>query len=108
VIVLPSTIDFVRAAAFPLATLTAWHMLLTRAQLVEGETVLVVAAGSGVGQAAIQIAKHFGARVLATAGGDAKLERARALGADAALDHYKDDVVARVKALTDGRGVDVV
>jgi NADPH:quinone reductase-like Zn-dependent oxidoreductase len=70
--------------------------------------VLVVAAGSGVGQAAIQIARFFQARVIATAGGDAKLARAGALGADAVIDHYKEDVVARVKSLTDGRGVDVV
>jgi NADPH:quinone reductase-like Zn-dependent oxidoreductase len=108
VIALPSAIDFVTAAAFPLAFLTAWHMLLTRARLTERDTVLVVAAGSGVGQAAIQIARFFNARVLATAGGDEKLARARALGAEAAVDHYKEDVPARVKALTDGRGVDVV
>jgi NADPH:quinone reductase-like Zn-dependent oxidoreductase len=108
VIALPAHLDFVTAAAFPLAFLTAWHMLVTRARLTEQDTVLVVAAGSGVGQAAIQIARFFQARVLATAGGDAKLARAGALGADAVIDHYKDDVVARVKTLTGGRGVDVV
>src|SRR5262245_57546602 len=67
VIPLPAGIDFVDAAAFPLAMLTAWHMLFSRARLEAGETVLVLAAGSGVGQAAIQIARHFDARVIATA-----------------------------------------
>lgn len=108
VIGLPSHIDFVTAAAFPLAFLTAWQMLVTRARLSEQDTVLVVAAGSGVGQAAIQIARFFGARVLATAGGEPKVARATALGAEAVIDHYREDVVARVKSLTGGRGVDVV
>jgi NADPH:quinone reductase-like Zn-dependent oxidoreductase len=74
---IPDHIDFVEAAAFPLTFLTAWHMLLTRAQLEAGEDVLVLAAGSGVGQAAIQIAKLHNARVFATAGTDAKLARGR-------------------------------
>jgi NADPH:quinone reductase-like Zn-dependent oxidoreductase len=108
VIRLPDDIDFVTAAAFPLTFLTAWHMLLTRAALTERDTVLVVAAGSGVGQAALQIAKWAGARVIATAGGDAKLARAKALGADEVIDHYAEDVVARVRALTNKAGVDVV
>jgi NADPH:quinone reductase-like Zn-dependent oxidoreductase len=108
VISLPPHIDFVTAAAFPLAFLTAWQMLLTRARLTERDTVLVVAAGSGVGQAAIQIARFFRARVLATAGGEDKVARATDLGAEAVIDHYREDVVAQVKALTDGRGVDVV
>jgi NADPH:quinone reductase-like Zn-dependent oxidoreductase len=107
-IALPDHIDFISAAAFPLTFLTAWHMLRTRARLIEGETVLVLAAGSGVGQAAIQIARASGARVLATASGEGKLDRAREIGAEAAIDHHAEDVVARVKALTDGRGVDVV
>ena len=108
VIGIPDRIDFVTAAAFPLAFLTAWHMLMTRARLTERDTVLVIAAGSGVGQAAVQIARFFQARVFATAGGETKLERARSLGAEAVIDHYQEDVVRRVKALTDGRGVDVV
>ena len=107
-IAMPSGFDFVTAAAFPLTFLTAWHMLITRAALIPGETVLVLAAGSGVGQAAIQIARAFHARVAATAGGEDKLERARSLGAELAVDHYNDDVVARVKEWTGGRGVDVV
>lgn len=104
---IPDHIDFVAAAAFPLTFLTAWHMLITRAAVQRGDTVLVLAAGSGVGQAAIQIAKLHGARVFATAG-PAKLERARALGADEVFDHYADDFAKRVRALTDGRGADIV
>jgi NADPH:quinone reductase-like Zn-dependent oxidoreductase len=105
---LPDDIDYVTGAAFPLAFLTAWHMLLTRARLRPSETVLVLAAGSGVGQAAIQIAKAFHARVIATAGGEAKLAQARALGADEVVDHYQDDLVRRVRDLTANRGVDLV
>jgi NADPH:quinone reductase-like Zn-dependent oxidoreductase len=108
VIRLPDHIDAVRAAAFPLTFLTAWHMLFSRARLREHETVLVLAGGSGVGQAAIQLARWAGARVFATSGGEAKLARVKELGAEAAIDHYKDDVVANVKQLTQGRGVDVV
>jgi NADPH:quinone reductase-like Zn-dependent oxidoreductase len=105
---LPAGIDFATAAAFPLAFLTAWHMLFARARLRERDTVLVLAAGSGVGQAAIQIATWAHARVIATAGSAAKLARATELGAEAAVDHYRSDVVAEVKRLTAGRGVDVV
>jgi NADPH:quinone reductase-like Zn-dependent oxidoreductase len=105
---LPDHIDFVRAAAFPLTFLTAWHMLIGRARLTESDTVLVLAAGSGVGQAAVQIARAMRATVIATAGNAAKLERARDFGADAVIDHYRDDLVARVRELTQGRGVDVV
>ncbi|MGE0042075.1 MAG: zinc-binding dehydrogenase [Vicinamibacterales bacterium] len=105
---IPDTIGFVEAAAFPLAFVTAWHMLVTRARLTAGEDVLVLGAGSGVGQAAIQIARLFGARVLATAGSDAKLARARDLGALEVIDHYTEDLPARVKAFTAGRGVHVV
>ena len=108
VIAIPDHVEMVAAAAFPLAFLTAWHMLHTRARLTERETVLVIAAGSGVGQAAVQIARHAGARVLATAGTPAKSARAAAIGADAVIDHHTEDVPARVKALTGGRGVDVV
>jgi NADPH:quinone reductase-like Zn-dependent oxidoreductase len=81
---------------------------LTRARLQAGEDVLVLAAGSGVGQAAIQIAKLHNARVFATAGTDAKLARARELGADAGINHHTDDLPARVRELTRGRGVDIV
>lgn len=107
-IALPDGIDDVTAAAFPLTFLTAWHMLMFHARLAPGDTVLVVAAGSGVGQAAVQIARAFHARVIATAGTDEKREKARALGAEAVLDHYAGDVPARVRDLTGGRGVEVV
>jgi NADPH:quinone reductase-like Zn-dependent oxidoreductase len=105
---IPDDIDFVHAAAFPLTFLTAWHMLITRAQLKRGEDVLVLAAGSGVGQAAVQIAFLHGARVFATAGSEAKLERARALGAYEVINHRTQDLAQEVLRLTDRRGVDVV
>ncbi|HZT76794.1 MAG TPA: zinc-binding dehydrogenase [Vicinamibacterales bacterium] len=105
---IPDDIAYVDAAAFPLTFLTAWHMLITRAQLKRGEDVLVLAAGSGVGQAAIQIAFLHGARVFATAGTPDKLARARALGAYEAIDHHRQDLAAEVLRLTNKRGVDVV
>jgi NADPH:quinone reductase-like Zn-dependent oxidoreductase len=105
---IPEAIGFVEAAAFPLTFLTAWHMLVTRARLAAGEDVLVVAAGSGVGQAAIQIARLHGARVFATAGTDDKMARARQLGAAEVVNHSTSDVPAAVRQWTDGRGVDVV
>ena len=108
VIPLPDHVDFVAAAAFPLTFLTAWHMLVTRARLTAGETVLVLAAGSGVGQAAVQIAARLGARVLATAGGRDKIAACERLGLSRVMDHYEDDVVQRVREETGGRGADVV
>lgn len=105
---IPDGITFELAAAFPLTFLTAWHMLVTRANVRSGETVLVIAAGSGVGQAAVQIAKLHGARVIATAGDPRKLDAARALGADEAVDHYAAGLTDEVRRLTGGRGVDVV
>ena len=105
---LPDHVGYIEAAAFPLTFLTAWHMLITRARLRRGEDVLVLAAGSGVGQAAIQIAVLFGARVIATAGSQAKLERARALGAHDLIHHHEQDIVQEIKRLTRRRGVDVV
>jgi NADPH:quinone reductase-like Zn-dependent oxidoreductase len=83
-------------------------MLITRAGLKPGERVLVVAAGSGVGVAAVQIAKLAGAFVIATAGTDEKCEKAKALGADAVINHSREDIAEKVRELTDGRGVDVV
>jgi NADPH:quinone reductase-like Zn-dependent oxidoreductase len=105
---LPAGVDVNEAAAFPLTFLTAWHMLIARARLQPGESVLVLAAGSGVGQAAIQIARLHGARVIATAGTDEKLARAREIGAEAVVNHHREDVPKRVRELTAGRGVDVV
>jgi NADPH:quinone reductase-like Zn-dependent oxidoreductase len=105
---IPDSISVENAAAFPLVFLTAWRMLVTRAGVKAGEDVLVWAAGSGVGMAAIQIAKLMGARVIATAGGERKLALARSLGADAVVDHYTHDVVAEVKKFTGKKGVEIV
>ena len=105
---IPDHVDFVHAAAFPLTFVTAWHMLVTKAGVKRGEDVLVLAAGSGVGQAAIQIARLNGARVIATAGSEEKLERARSLGAAEVIHHHKQDIADAVKRLTNNRGVDVV
>ncbi|MBX7100920.1 MAG: zinc-binding dehydrogenase [Myxococcaceae bacterium] len=104
----PKGLSFAEAACLPLTFLTAWTMLTTRAQLKAGEWVLVQAAGSGVGSAAVQIAKLLGATVIATASTDAKLERARALGADHLVNYAKTDFLAEVKRLTNRRMVDVV
>ncbi len=108
VIPIPDDWSFDQAAAVPLVFLTAWHMLFTRAQLKPGEDVLVIGAGSGVGSAAIQIAKLVSARVIAVAGSDAKLERARALGADHGINHTRQSIAEEVKRLTQKRGVDVI
>jgi len=108
VIQIPDDMTFEQAAATPLVFLTAWHMLLGRAHLEPGEDVLVLAASSGVGSAAIQIAKLLQCRVIATAGGEAKLAKAKELGADHVIDHYTQDIAAEVKKLTAKRGVDVV
>jgi NADPH:quinone reductase-like Zn-dependent oxidoreductase len=107
VVPIPGNLSFVEAAAVPLVFLTAWHMLFNRAQLRPAEDVLVIAAGSGVGSAAIQIAKAAGARVIATAGSEPKLAKARELGADDVLLH-SGEFAREVKKLTGGRGVDVV
>jgi len=108
VIRIPEGFSFEDAAAAPLVFLTAWHMLMTRARLQPGEDVLVLAASSGVGTAAIQIARMFQCRVIATAGGEQKLAKARELGADHVIDHYRQDVAGEVRRITGKRGVDVV
>ncbi len=105
---IPDDLSFEEAAAVPLVFLTAWHMLVGRAGLQMGEDVLLLAGSSGVGSAAIQIAKLFHCRVIATAGGEAKLAKAKELGADHVLDHYGQDIAAEVKKITGKRGVDVV
>lgn len=104
----PEAMPLEQAAAFSLATLTAWRMLTTRAALRPGETVLIWGIGGGVAQAALQIAKLLGAYAIVTSGAAPKLEAARGLGADAALDHGRDDVATEVRRLTGGRGADVV
>jgi len=104
----PKNLSWAEAAALPLVTLTAWHMLVKRANIQPGEDVLVHAAGSGVGSLGIQIAKLHGARVIATAGSESKLEKAHELGADEAINYSSDDWPKQVKRLTGGRGVDIV
>jgi NADPH:quinone reductase-like Zn-dependent oxidoreductase len=95
-------------AAIPLVFQTAWHMLFDQGQLEPGQDVLIESAGSGVGTAAIQVAKLAGARVIATAGSAAKCMRIEAMGADVTIDHTQEDVRKRVREVTAGRGVDLV
>jgi NADPH:quinone reductase-like Zn-dependent oxidoreductase len=104
----PDHVDFETAAAAPLVFQTAWRMLVTRAELRQGEDVLVLGASGGVGHAAVQIAANAGATVYATGSTEAKLEAARELGADYTIDYTEEDFAAAVNELTDGRGVDVV
>jgi NADPH:quinone reductase-like Zn-dependent oxidoreductase len=104
----PANLSWEEAASLPLVTLTAWHMLVTRAKLQPGENLLVHAAGSGVGSIAIQIGKLFGARVIATAGSDDKLTKARELGADGVINYTQTDWPKEVRRLTNRVGVDVV
>jgi NADPH:quinone reductase-like Zn-dependent oxidoreductase len=104
----PASLSWEEAAALPLVTVTAWHMLVSRANVQPGETVLVHAAGSGVGSIAIQVAKLRGARVITTAGSDEKLAHARELGADATVNYTNSDWPKEVRRLTDRQGVDVV
>ncbi|TAM82560.1 MAG: alcohol dehydrogenase [Acidobacteria bacterium] len=108
VVPIPGDLNFDEAASVPLVFLTAWHMLFTRAGLAPGEEVLVVGAGSGVGIAAIQVAKLAGCRVIATAGSDAKLAKARELGADEGINHGRQSIAEQVSRLTHKRGVDVI
>lgn len=105
---LPDGLDPIRTAAIPLVFLTAWSMLNTRARLLKDETVLVLGGASGVGSAAIQIARDLGARVFATAGSEAKRDLCRELGAEHVVDHRDKEWSREIKALTDKRGVDVV
>jgi NADPH:quinone reductase-like Zn-dependent oxidoreductase len=108
VIPIPDNLGFNEAASVPLVFLTAWHMLVGLAKIRVGQTVLVLGAGSGVGIAAIQIAKLFRARVITTAGDDAKLAKAKALGADFGIDHYKQKISEEVQKITNNQGVDIV
>ena len=107
-IALPPEVPFESAAAIAVTGATAWHMLVRRAQLRQGESVLIVAAGSGIGVIGLQIAKLSGALVIATAGSQDKLARARDLGADFTVDHSDPEWPKTVRKLTAGRGVDVV
>jgi NADPH:quinone reductase-like Zn-dependent oxidoreductase len=105
---LPDAISFEAGAAVPLAMLTSWHALVAQAGLRPGQTVLVQAAGSGVGSAAIQIARLCGARVITTVGSDEKIDFARSLGAERVVNYRTQDFVEETKRWTDKRGVDVV
>ena len=105
---LPERLTFEEGAALPLAMLTSWHALLAKAGVQPGQSVLVHAAGSGVGSAAIQIARLCGARVMTTVGSDDKVEFARDLGADHVVNYRTQDFVEEAKRWTGKRGVDVV
>jgi NADPH:quinone reductase-like Zn-dependent oxidoreductase len=108
VIPIPDWLDFNQAASVPLVFLTAWHMLVGRAGIRPGQTVLVLGASSGVGIAAIQIAKLFHCRVITTAGDEAKLAKGRELGADYGINHYKQKISEEVRKITNKEGVDIV
>jgi NADPH:quinone reductase-like Zn-dependent oxidoreductase len=108
VIPIPDDLGFEQAASVPLVFLTAWHMLIGRAQIKPGQTVLVLGAGSGVGSAAIQIAKLFNARVITTAGDERKLEKGRELGADFGINHYQQKISEEVKKITKREMCDIV
>jgi len=105
---IPAGYSFHEAAAFPLVFITLWRMVITNAALQPGETMLIIGIGGGVASATLQVAKQIGARVIVTSGSDAKLERAKSLGADHGINHQKENFVAAVRSLTDKRGVNVV
>ncbi len=108
VIPIPDNLDFNQAASVPLVFLTAWHMLVGRAGIRQGQSVLILGGGSGVGIAAIQIARLFNARVITTAGDETKLAKARVLGADHGINHYKQKISQEVRNITNREGVDIV
>jgi len=108
VIPIPDSLGFNEAASVPLVFTTAWHMLVSRAGIELGQTVLVLGANSGVGIAAIQVAKLFRARVIATAGDEQKMAMASALGADHVVNHYRQKISEEVRKITNREGVDIV
>jgi len=108
VIPIPDALEFNQAASVPLVFLTAWHMLVGRAGVRPGQTVLVLGANSGVGVAAIQIAKLFQCCVITTAGNDDKIAKAKQLGADEVIHHGIMPIAKEVRRLTNNHGVDVV
>lgn len=105
---MPKGLSFEEASAFPLVFLTAWHMLFTRAHLKQGEWVMVLGAGGGVGTAALQIAKLLGGKVIAAAGREDKLNKAWEMGADRLINYTTNDITKEVKKITGDKGVDVV
>ena len=108
VVPIPDSLDFNQAASVPLVFLTAWHMLTGRAAIRPGQTVLILGANSGVGIAAIQIAKMFRTRVITTAGDDRKIAAARELGADYVINHYQQKISQEVRKITNFEGADIV
>jgi NADPH:quinone reductase-like Zn-dependent oxidoreductase len=108
IIPIPDSLTFDQAASVPLVFVTAWHMLVGLAGVGPGQTVLVLGASSGVGIAAIQIAKLFHCRVITTAGDESKIEKGRALGADYGINHYKQKIAEEVRKITSKEGVDIV
>jgi NADPH:quinone reductase-like Zn-dependent oxidoreductase len=108
IIPIPDSLDFIQAASVPLVFVTAWHMLTGRAGIRAGQTVLIIGANSGVGIAAIQIAKMFHCRVITTAGDERKMQKARELGADFVINHYQQKIAQEVRTITKGEGVDIV
>ncbi len=108
VLKLPDSIGYEEAASFVLTNMTAWRMIVTQAQVRAGQDVLILGVGGGVSSTAVQIAKLCGARVFVTSSSDAKLERARQLGADVGINYAKDDWAKVVRDKTARRGVDVV
>jgi NADPH:quinone reductase-like Zn-dependent oxidoreductase len=108
VIPIPDSLDFTQAASVPLVFLTAWHMLVGRAGIRPGQTVLVLGANSGVGIAGIQLAKFFQCTVITTAGDDRKMAKARELGADHVINHYQQKISEEIRKITNKEGVDIV
>jgi len=105
---IPETVSYEEAAAVPVNYITAWHMLFTRAGLRPGQTVLVIGGGSGIGYAAIELAKLAGARVITTVGADWKIKKAREIGADHVINRLEKDIGEETLKLTGGEGVDIV
>lgn len=108
VVPIPDEVSYDDASTLPICYVTAWYGLYDRGNMQKGETVLVHAAGSGTGSAAVQVAKEGGATVIATAGSDEKLEKVKAIGADHTINYNTSDFAEEVKKITEGKGVDVI
>ncbi len=108
VVKLPENVSFIDAAAITMVGMTAWHMLVTRAEIKPGQKVLIMGGGSGMGIAGIQIAKLYNCEVIATAGTGDKMDKCLELGADHAVNHREDDWYKKVRRITNGQGIDVI
>ena len=108
VVPIPDEVSYDDASVLPICYVTAWYGLINRGGMEQDETVLVHAAGSGTGSAAVQLAKELGANVIATAGSDEKLEKVKELGADATINYNSSDFAEEVKNITEGKGVDLI